>query len=263
MKKTIPDTTCAIMTRDSRMNSGGGIELNVRTILPFFDRVEVYDTGSIDGAREDLARLEFPNLFVYDIPWSGFASTRNNILKRIPTRRVFFLDDDELPNVERIDDIIGLIENNPLTNQYWFIFGQFLMWPKRPYLTSTDEVMGCRLFDVVGAMYESRNDICYENIVFESERTHLKSPMKIMHFLPSSNAREWKEKIWYDRRACMTESPYENAQRLGWKQFNQWRLQYPLPEGLDIDRYLNERGVDASRILPAEFVDCATQSVKT
>jgi len=140
MKRTIPYTTCAIMTRDSRMNAAGGIELNVRTLLPFFDRIEVYDTGSIDGSRQDLDRIKAQNLFVYDLPWKGFADTRNDILDRIRTRRVFFIDDDELPGLNKIDQLVDLVEANPSTGAYWFTFAQFLKWPSKPYFTSVDEV---------------------------------------------------------------------------------------------------------------------------
>lgn len=262
MKKIVPDTTCAIMTRDSRMNSAGGIELNVRTLLPFFDRVEVYDTGSIDGSREDLDKIASKNLFVYDIPWKGFADTRNEILKRIKTRRVFFIDDDELPSLRKIDDLVRMIEGNPSNGSYWFTFAQFLMWPAQPYFASIEDVMAHRLFDVSGISYESRSSRGYEDVVFESERTYLHSPAKILHFHPADKAIEWKNRVWYGDKAYMTQSPYETAKTTGWKQFNQWRLQYPLPEGLDIDKYLSERGVDTSKIITCKFVDVETRDIE-
>ena len=126
MKQTFPDTTCAIMTRHTRMNTAGGVELTVRTILPFFDRVEIYDTGSADGSREDIEQLatDFTNLHVASMPWQGFVKSRNKILEKIQTRRIFMIDDDEMLDPRVISRLIQQVKANPTTGAFWFSFLQ-------------------------------------------------------------------------------------------------------------------------------------------
>ena len=94
----LKDTTLCMIVRDEKMNPAGGIERFAAAHIPHVEEAVIVDTGSVDGTREILERLEsqYPNLRVLDRPFDGYSNSRNFSLDQSRTKYNLVLDADEL-----------------------------------------------------------------------------------------------------------------------------------------------------------------------
>ncbi|VVB82373.1 Glycosyl transferase family 2 [uncultured archaeon] len=97
-KIILSDVSLCAIVRDEMMNPAGGIERFVESHVPYVEEAVIADTGSVDGTREILEEMQakYSNLRVVDIPFTGYASTRNKALNYVKTKKAFILDADEL-----------------------------------------------------------------------------------------------------------------------------------------------------------------------
>lgn len=252
----LKETTLSAMVRDERMNSAGGIGLWAHSHMPYVERAVVVDTGSVDGTLEELEGLkkEYPHLEVYRHKWEGFVDTRNYCLEKVKTKRALVLDADELLTPKDFQKLAEFIGKNNRIRSFGFSFVQLL--PNLDhYTTSIEEVMTARLFNIKGVNYQLQPTGYSEDVCFKDQRTGLWAPVKIKHFLPTAESRDKKKKDWYQNGNWRTQTPLENARINGWKMLSPWRLRYPIPKKLDIDKYLKERGIDTTQILPIGLVE--------
>ncbi len=87
-----------MIVRDEENNPAGGIERNLKVILPHVKKAVIVDTGSIDNTREilEVLKKDYPHLEVYDRKFDDFTSSRNYSLSKVRTRKILILDADEL-----------------------------------------------------------------------------------------------------------------------------------------------------------------------
>lgn len=249
--KNLRDTTLCAIVRDEKMNPAGGIGMWAHSHLPYVESAVVIDTGSIDGTLEELHELkkEYPHLEIYQHLWQDFADARNFGLEKIKTRRALVLDADELLTSQDLERLSEFVDKNEKIRLFGFNFAQ--LFPNLGYyITSVEEVMAYRLFDVEGINYHVESTGYSEDLHIDDYRRWLWTPVKIKHFLAPSQNREKKKANWYLGGGWKNTPPIEDAKVNGWKKFNPWRLKYPIPSKIDIDLYLKERGVSTEDILP-------------
>lgn len=218
---TLPETTLATIVRDEIMNPAGGIEKFLTATLPHVEAAVVVDTGSIDGTTDVLSRLqrEYPHLKVFHREWDSFAPSRNFSLSKVETKRVLILDADELLTHEDYKVMAEFMQRHPIWG-YWFTFLE--IYPTGAQLRNNFDRMNPRLFEVNGVQYKAGHkkgngeDIPFEHSVGRT----LDAPVEIKHFLPSPEAKDRKDKNWYENGGFLATSPYEAAKRDGWKEFN-------------------------------------------
>ncbi len=96
-KIVLPDVSLAAIVRDEMMNPAGGIIDFVECTVPHVEEAVIVDTGSVDGTREVLEKLQarYPHLKVFDHPFQDYADARNHSLQQVRTKYALVLDADE------------------------------------------------------------------------------------------------------------------------------------------------------------------------
>jgi glycosyltransferase involved in cell wall biosynthesis len=99
--------TLAAIVRDEKMNAAGGIEDFLECTMPFVSAGVVVDTGSLDGTRDILGRMERKQarIKVYDHEFISYAEARNYSLAQVQTLYALVLDADERLSQEDFEKI--------------------------------------------------------------------------------------------------------------------------------------------------------------
>ncbi len=93
----LSDVTLTMIVRDELMNPAGGLHAVLSRHLPYFQKVVVLDTGSVDGTRQLLEEMAsgYSQLRVYDAEFKGYGPARNTANKYVKTEYTLMLDADE------------------------------------------------------------------------------------------------------------------------------------------------------------------------
>lgn len=231
MKRTIlPDTCLCAIVRDEMQNPAGGIADFVHWHAPFVEQAVIVDTGSRDGTREELERLQnqYPNLHVFDHKFNGYADARNVSLEKareLKIGRALVLDADE----RLFPDDFKLIASEAVGEQfYYFKFNH--MDPDFPYPINRPEEPIRLLHNLSSVKFtgwrrESLDCSSYPEVVkarrFPSMKKKILTP-PIKHYLPDSWARDEKEK-WHNL-ALLYSWPPQNLN--SWRRLNPQRTYF-------------------------------------
>ncbi|VVB82866.1 Glycosyl transferase family 2 [uncultured archaeon] len=234
----LPDTSLCAIVRDEKMNPAGGIERFVDSHVPYVEQAVIADTGSVDGTREILEEMQakYSNLKVVDIPFTGYADSRNKALKYVKTKRVLVLDADELLTHEKPqndwDILKEFIETN-FSKAYRFFFEVIL--PERiiPQSTSGHTL---RLFDK-----DAR--FSFKNQLWEKLETRGKisdcwiDNIQIKHFVPSRSSTAIKWNNWYlDSFSGTKGGEISDEERVEY-----WKIPPSMREGFQIWKNFNPK----------------------
>lgn len=229
------DTTLAAIVRDEQENAACGVELWLRSTLPYVERAVVVDSGSVDGTPLLLEKLtgEFQNLEVYQRPFDDFASSRNFSLSKVKTKRALVVDADELLIPEEYMRLNAFVEQNPAKG-YNFLFKVIC---GQEYISDmVFDAQVTRIFDVDGASFvNSGSNGLFEHLGYPAE-VRAGFPFvradvaMIKHFLSGNKAEENKREYWYRRRDIHNTLKLEDIMRYGWKEKNPLRMLYANPE---------------------------------
>lgn len=226
---------CSIV-RDEKMNPAGGIERFVDSHVPDVEEAVIADTGSVDGTRQILEEMQtkYSNLQVIDIPFTGYASTRNAALKYVKTKMALILDADELLCHEKPQNdfkvLRDFMKENPYSS-YHFFFDVI-----SPEKIRKESVAGhtLRLFDVSSYETPFQREL-WEICEIREDRSIFIPGANIKHFVPSKEATKAKSFNWYGisesdmKRLIETWQKIPPSMREGfseWKRFNPKRNDY-------------------------------------
>jgi glycosyltransferase involved in cell wall biosynthesis len=120
MTPCLKDVSLCAIVRDELTNPAGGIAHFVHKILPYVEAGVIVDTGSKDGTREELARLqkEYPRLAVYDRFFDGYANSRNYALDQVKTQYALVLDADERMTQESLALLAKSMDDTPASSYF-------------------------------------------------------------------------------------------------------------------------------------------------
>lgn len=233
----LSDTTLCSIVRDEKINPAGGIESFVNSHVPFVEQAVIADTGSIDGTREILESMKniYPNLRVIDLPFEGYATTRNKALNYVQTKKVLILDADELLTHETPqNDWVQIKEfmNNKPSPSYRFLFDT--IYPNETYSRDTGGNL-VRLFD--SSIKNPFVKELWEGVRGKEFTFPLTMPVTIKHFLPSDSAVKIKFDEWYmsknknefcdiERLEAWKQPPSDFPDYCLWKEYNSQRDNY-------------------------------------
>jgi len=230
----LPDTSLCAIVRDEMINPAGGIQRFVESTVPFVEEAIIADTGSVDGTRQVLEAMRdiYKNLRVIDIPFEGYATTRNKALSYVKTKRALILDADELITHETPDNdwltMRNFIEEYDHDN-YIFLFDVI-----SPHTISEKEKCGhqIRLFNnsiknpFIKELWEKVN---MSKFIFPKAM-----PISIKHFLPSPFSLKMKVEEWYMDSIDGKENYSETERLEAWKEapsnfpfFESWKKYNP------------------------------------
>ena len=192
----LPDVSLCAIVRDEKMNPAGGIERFVASHVPFVEEAVIVDTGSLDGTREILEKLEgeFKNLKIYDHKFNGFADARNYSLSKVKTKYALVLDADELITHEKPSNDWKIIhEKLKLGEERYNIQIKSILPNGREKIF--EEVHGGRLSITSKMRYKHSLFECMTKDLFLNESFELK--FCINHFVPSRERLEKKVERLY------------------------------------------------------------------
>lgn len=230
---------CSIV-RDEIMNPAGGIERFVDSTVPYVEQAIIADTGSVDGTREKLEELQgkYSNLKVVDIPFEGYATTRNKALKFVKTKKALILDADELITHEKPKndwEILREFVRNTISKVYELQIET--IYPNgQVQILGMGKVSTTRLFEISN---ETRFNEEYGECLTTDFPALEISQVRIKHFLPSKKNIEDKFENWYsskkrerflsepERVNFWKENPPSTVKGFkGWKKYNFLRDNY-------------------------------------
>jgi len=226
----LSDTSLCAIVRDEIINPADGIRDFIESTVPFVEEAVVVDTGSVDGTRQELEKLQAAhrNLRVLDLVFKGYASARNYSLSQARTGYILILDADERLISEDFSRIQE--EMNPESLSHRFKFRNVFINPKQDY-TSVGG-FNDRLFKNLPEMHFQGK--CWEGLYFREEPlsglqvTNLS--VEIKHFKASPLAQEQKMNQWYNgvmQSGKQTEtSPSHVKGFADWKRYNPRRENY-------------------------------------
>jgi glycosyltransferase involved in cell wall biosynthesis len=234
------NTSLCSIVRDEIMNPAGGIERFVHSHVPFVEEAIIVDTGSKDGTREILEKLKgiYDNLKVIDLPFEGYAETRNRALSYVNKKNVLILDADELITHKKPNNDWGIIQNFLLNKKYDSFSFFFDIISKEKILKNESSGQPIRIID------SSIKNPFIKTLWEKADKTKLKNtcnlPVSIKHFLPSEIAMKIKLDEWYmdnfydykndfsdiERLEAWKESPSNFPNFKLWKEYNPRRDDY-------------------------------------
>lgn len=189
----LKDTSLCAIVRDEKTNTAGGIRRFVESHVPYVESAIIADTGSVDGTRQILEGLqaEYPNLKVIDIPFEGYATSRNKALMHVETRRALMLDADELITHETPKNYWNVLAEEIIKGDKLNIFHidilNLLPNGNSWYIPSSGERLFKKGQRFRGKIWEIINPFYDKNL----------AGMHIYHFLPSIEALKMKEINFY------------------------------------------------------------------
>lgn len=240
-KKILKDTTLCAIIRDEMMNPAGGIERFIRSIVPHVERAVIMDTGSIDGTREKLERLEkeYSQMKVYDRKFDNYVKSRNASLEKVETGWTLVLDADELITFQGFKDLQPIFENEKNTAD-GFNFDMRVVLPDENGFTS-DDLHNPRLFRRKNGFEYSSSGGSFSEYLYDyssgmqkriSDCIALEEKVLIYHFMPTRLANHKKHAQWYNPAfevngfRTFRRSPSKRKGFSEWKAFNPKRDSY-------------------------------------
>lgn len=188
--------TLAAIVRDEMINLAGGVVDFVERTVPFVERAVILDTGSRDGTREALEKLEstYSHLKVFDREFDGnYSKSRNFSLENVNTDYTLVLDCDERltrKDFSEIDDLIGKKEGDKgYRFSVLYVYSDGKTYPQK-------DCHDIRLFKSDAFRFEKS---VWEIIKVLPEKNVdiVRIPVNIKHFVASQEMIETKKREWY------------------------------------------------------------------
>lgn len=179
-----------IATHTIVKNGADFIELCLRQVIPFVDRVDVaVSRHSTDGTPEIIKRLtqEFPKVEMH--PYSeddleGLTKVRNRQLDRTEEDYIWILDDDEY---YLLDDVQTIVNESLLDKHDVYQFAFWLMWDCELYHVPRSRIFTSRVIkNFVGLRWDypfGNETLFVKGIKVDDEYFDIhQSPIRYVHF---------------------------------------------------------------------------------
>jgi len=219
-----------MIVRDEKINCAGGIETVLERMLPLFESAMVIDTGSKDGTRKILEKMQYrySHLEIYYIVFKGYFKARNFGLEHTQTKWVFSGDADEIMFPDSAKELAKIIDAHP--DRLGF---------NVEFIDATPDLgIGKGIYkgpNINPRCFVVRDDIRYntfeELYFFNGSKEEildsdmfLKTNVELYHFKPSFEGLLSKRHFWYDKinkHISKNTTPSQLKECMTWKTPNQ------------------------------------------